>query len=97
MPVYKPLQLYLSVGYIALGPIINHFTVSEYIEERKICLFPSFEAVLKQLQTKTVARSNERTNIYIRKFFLKATFALLSVIVVGWKSSETSIEGNIYN
>jgi hypothetical protein len=53
--------------------------------------------VLKQLQTKTVAIRNERTNFYIRYFYLKAMFALLSVIVGGWEPSVTSIEGNIYN
>jgi len=51
--------------------------------------------MLKQLQIKTVAKRNERTNFYIRQFYKNARFALLSVIVGVWKPSETSIEGNI--
>jgi hypothetical protein len=59
------------------------------------CVFYLIEAVLKQLQIKTVAKRNERTNFYIRQFYQNATFALLSVIVGVWKPYETSIEGNI--
>ena len=59
------------------------------------CVFSLIEVVLKQLQIKTVAKRNERTNSYIRQFYQNAKFALLSVIVGVWKPSETSIEGNI--
>jgi len=44
---------------------------------------------------RNLAKPNERTNSYIRQFYHKATFALLSVIVGDWKPSETSLVVNI--
>jgi len=70
--------------------------VSETTFVSKNVLRVSFNtAVFKQLHIEIVAKRKERTNSYIRQFYHKATFTLLSVIVGGWKPSETSIERNI--
>jgi len=55
---------------------------------KKILVFPSISAVLKQYEIKSVACRNESTNFYIRQFYNKAKFALLSASVWGWKPSE---------
>ena len=70
-----------------------------YREERKINVYSSIEAVLKQFQIKAVACRKESTKCYIRQFFYKATFALLSVRVGGWKPSEQRKQprGKIWN
>jgi len=81
MPVYETLPYYLSVGYISLVPIFNLLTLRDYIGQRNVCVFSLIEAVFKQLQIDTLAKRKERTNFYIRQFYHKATFALLSFIV----------------
>ena len=50
--------------------------------------FSSIETVLKQLHIKAVACSKEKSNFYIRQFYNKAKFALLSFSVGGWTASE---------
>jgi len=81
MPVYEPLPYYLPVGYISLVPIFNHFTLRDYIEQRNVCVFSLIEAVFKQLRIDNLAKRKKRTNFYIRQFYHKATFELLSFIV----------------
>ena len=48
---------------------------------KKVLVFPSIGAVLKQLEIKSAACHNESTNFYIPQFYNKAEFALLSVSV----------------